>query len=106
MFVPAVMIAVGVMVPVVVMFETAVRADPVAGIVAMAVMVGKNPACARVGWTGPVTRVPAIVVADWIPVTLNPYEFGPWSHCANYDTRRRRRSDLDADADLSSGAMR
>lgn len=63
---------VAVAVSAVVVGNVAAIAIPVAGIVALAIVTGFHPAGTRVRRTGPVSIVPFIVVANWVPVARYP----------------------------------
>ena len=104
--VPAAMVAVVVVIPVVVVIEPAVGSVPVAGVVAATFVARPDPASALIRRTRPVTGMPAIVMAYRIPVAVYPEEFRARGHGADGNHARRGRwADLNADADLSGGAV-
>jgi hypothetical protein len=102
---PAVVISVVIVVPVVVMIETAMRAIPIAGIEAATFVTRANPICARVGRAGPVATMPDVAAIYGIPVTVHPKV--AWSRAYRHYVVawRGRRPDLNADGDLRSGVV-
>jgi hypothetical protein len=102
---PAVVISVVIVVPVVVMIETAMRAIPIAGIEAATFVTRADPMRARVRRTGPVATMPDVAAIYGIPVSVNPKV--AWSGACWHDVvaRRGRRSDLNANGDLRSGVV-
>ena len=96
-FVITAMIASMVVVPFVLVFETAVRAFPVAVIKPTTVMAWADPAGAFIRRTAPVAFVPAIMAAHRIPVAADPNEFRRGLHGHNGDNARLgRRTDTDS----------
>lgn len=99
--VPAVAVPVVVMVPAVVVLEAAVVAVPIAGEVALAIVMRRDPTRARIRRTRPITLVPLVAMPDGIPVAFHPNEIGPGSRWNDRQhAGRRRRSDLDSDRNL------
>ena len=103
--VPAVMIAIMIVVPVMVVFEAAMFTFPVAVEVAAAFVSRSDPMRARVRRTAPIAFMPAIMAVHGIPIAIDPKIIWPGTRGNDVVARRRRRSDLDADSDLRSGVM-
>jgi len=103
---PAVVIAVVVAIPVMVMIETAMRAVPIAGIETAAFVTRANPMSALVRRASPVATMPDVAAVYGIPVTVHPKV--PWSRAHRHDvvSWRGRRPDLNADGDLRRCMMR
>jgi hypothetical protein len=91
-----------VLVPVVVVLIPAVFSLPITLIVPSAFIAGYEPLSARIRCPSPITLVPLPMVTDRIPVTVNPNVIGTRLNGTNtFVTRRRRRSDLNTERDLS-----
>ena len=103
---PAVVISVVIVVPVVVMIETAMRAIPIAGIEAATFVTRANPMRARVRRAGPVATMPDVAAVCWIPVAVNPKVARSGACRHDIVAWRGRRPDLNADGDLRSGVVR
>jgi len=103
--VPAVVIAVVLVIPVMAVFEAAVRTVPIAGIEASAFVARADPMRTLIRRASPVAAMPEIAAVHWIPVTVNPEIARPGAHRHDIVARRRRRADLDANGDLSSSVM-
>src|SRR5215470_3255758 len=71
--VPATVVPIAVMVPVMVVLETPARTSPVATVVAALFIVWKDPDRAYIRWTRPVASVPVIMSVRRIPVTVDPH---------------------------------
>jgi hypothetical protein len=96
-------IALSMFVPGVFMLDPAVFSFPVAFIVLAALIPWGEPRRAGVGCPSPVPLMPLPMVADGIPVSLDPDVIMGRLHGPNvFDTRRRRRADLNANRNLSS----
>jgi hypothetical protein len=98
-------IAVVIMIPVMVVFESAVRAIPVAAVEAAAFMARADPVCTGVGRTSPISLMPNVVAVHRIPVAINPRVPGSRADRNHIMPRRGRRPDLDSDRDLGSRMM-
>lgn len=105
MFVLAVPIAPAtVVVPTMIVANAAPLTFPVACEIAFPVMPRNHPYCSWIGWPAPISVMPLVVVADRVPVALNPHEFGPWSYRPHpHYPRGRWRADLDSDRNLRKG---
>src|SRR6516162_4255394 len=99
--VPATVVPIPVMVPVMVVLETPVRTAPVAGVVAALSIMWNDPDCANIGRTRPVASVPVIMTVRRIPVAVDPHElviFRIGARWANGDHLGWRRcADLNSD---------
>ena len=100
------MIAVVVVIPVVVVFETTVRTVPIPGVEAPAVVTRSDPMRALIRRARPVAPMPDIVAAYGIPIAIDPEVAGSGTGRHNVMARRRRRSNLNADGHLRCGVMR
>ena len=81
-------------VPAMIVVELAVIAIPVALIVALSIMARFHPMCAGIRRTGPVSVMPPIAVAHWVPVTTHPKIAGSGTSWLYPDyTNRWRRAD-------------
>src|SRR5215467_11549502 len=69
---PTIAVAIMVMVPLVIVLHPSARAVPVTTVIAATFIVWNNPGRAFVRTTRPIARVPVIVPADRIPVTIYP----------------------------------
>lgn len=105
MVVPAAVVTIMVVIPMVVVLKAATVAVPVAVIIPAAFVPGANPARATIGRQGPIAAVPAIVMSVRIPIAINPDVVRPRTHRYDIVTRGRGRSDFDADADLGRGPV-
>jgi len=73
-------------------------AVPIPGEVAAPLITRGYPTGVGVHGTGPVTRVPLVVISLWIPVALDPDKLRAGSRRQDPDnTRGRRRANLDSD---------
>ena len=97
---PAIVIAVMVAIPVMVVIEAAMRTIPVAGVEPAAFMARTDPMRAGVRWTSPISFMPNVTAACGIPVALYPNEFGTRANRDDVVPRRWWRPDLDSDRDL------
>lgn len=73
-------------IPMVVVLATAVVAVPISDKESLAVVPRFDPVCSGIWWASPVAFMPFVVVADRVPITLNPYVTGArarWNH-SNY----------------------
>ena len=71
-------VAVAITVPPVIMIKPPSRAVPIAVVEFPALMARSDPVGAGIGGPSPITRVPAVVISDGIPVTVYPNEIRPW----------------------------
>ena len=71
-FMPATVVPIAVMVPVMVVLEAPVLTPPVATVVAALFIVGSDPDRALIRRTGPVASVPVIMTLHRIPVAIDP----------------------------------
>ena len=100
-------VVVAVAVPAMVVRDLAPIAIPVAFIEAFSIMTRLNPARASVRWTGPVSVVPLIVVADRIPVARYPGIAGAGTSWLNPEhTYLWRRADSHSDGELREDGPR
>jgi len=100
-------VTITIVVRLVVVLETAMVAIPVTGVVAVAVMMRRYPMSTGIGRTCPVAGMPVVVAVYGIPLAINPQEVRPRGDWPDgKDVRRGWRSNLDADRDLSLGALR
>src|SRR5215475_9897582 len=72
--VPATVIPIVVMVPVMVMLDTPVRPIPVASVIVALCIVWNHPDCSNIGRASPIASVPMIMTLCRIPVALDPQE--------------------------------
>jgi hypothetical protein len=108
MLVPAIsiVIAFAIVIPFVTMLKTAAIAFPVTMVVELALVAGMDPACAGIRGASPISFVPAIMAVHRIPVAFNPDKIrARWLRRLNYYSRRRRRTDSDADTNLRACAV-
>src|SRR5215472_18223706 len=104
-FVPATVVPIAVMVPVMVVLETPARTSPVATVVVALFIVRGDPDRANIRRTRPVASVPVIMTFHRIPVAVDPHELvifriGAWR--ANGDhSRWGRCANLNSDGDLA-----
>ena len=103
--VPAIVIAVVVVIPMMVVFETSVRTIPVASVEVAAFMARTDPVRASVRRTSPVAFVPNVAAVHGIPVAIHPRIFWPRTDGHNVMAWRWRRPDLNSDRDLGSRMM-
>jgi len=95
-----------IVVPGVVVRVTAMVVLPIALIVHLPVMSRGNPDGARIRRTGPIALMPLIVVADRVPISLDPDIAGTRSDGSNRNYpgwRRRADPNSDPDRDLGEG---
>ena len=102
---PAIVIAVMVAIPAMVMIEAAMRTIPVAGVEAAAFMARADPVRAGVRWTSPISFMPDVAAVYGIPVALDPGEFGTRANRDDVMPRRWRRPDLNSDHNLGVRMM-
>jgi len=90
--IPIAPVAVAVPIPAVVVLEPASVTLPVAVKETLPIVTRRNPACTAVGRPRPVSFMPPVTVAYWIPVTIHPKKIR--SRCrrphSNHPRRRRR----------------
>jgi hypothetical protein len=84
MLIMIMIVALSIMIRVVVMFNAATIALPVASVISFSVVAGWNPTRSFVRWTSPIAFVPFVVFAHGVPIALDPRI--PWSrawrnHC-------------------------
>jgi len=102
----AAVVTIVIVIPLVVVFETAMIAVPVTGEIPLAVMARRDPASAGIRRTRPVSGMPVVVAIYGIPVAINPQEVRRWGDGPDgQNPGRGRRSNFDADRDLSPGAL-
>ena len=99
------MIAVVIVIPVMIVFEAAMRAIPVACVEAAAFMARADPTRAGVGRTSPISLVPNVTAVHRIPVAIDPGVFRSRADRNDIMPRRRRRPDLNSNRDLGSRMM-
>src|SRR5215472_8395760 len=105
-FVPATVVPIAVMVPVMVVLETPARTSPIATVVAALSIVWNDPDRALIGRKRPVASVPVIMAFHRIPVAIDPHVlvfiFGIGAWRANGDhSRRWRCADQNSDGNLA-----
>src|SRR5262245_34119978 len=98
--VPAIVIAVAVVIPVMVVFEAAMRAIPVAAVEAATFMARRNPVRASIGRSGPIAPMPNVVSVNRIPIAVNTDVVGARADGNRVMSRRRWRPDLNYDSYL------
>ena len=103
--VPAVVISVVIVIPVMVVFETTMRAVPVAAVEAAAFMARADPIRAAVRRTSPIAAMPDVVAVEGVPVACNPSKLRARADRYDVMSRRRRRADLNSDSYLGSSVM-
>src|SRR5581483_7639052 len=96
----AMIIAISVAVPAMIVLVMAVRAIPVPSEIARAVMMRPNPDRALVRRAAPIAFMPPIMAFHRIPVALYPDKPGAWHRRLHDDSRRRRRADLNSNRDI------
>lgn len=94
----AAVIAFMIVIPLMAVFDVAVRAFPIAVIEPPSGVSRADPAGTFIGWATPIAFVPAVVACNGIPVTADPHEFGR-RLCRDYgdDTGFGWRTDTDSD---------
>lgn len=98
----AAVVALVVVVPVVVVFDAAVLAFPIAAVEALTIVTRAYPASALVGRASPIAAMPTIVATYGIPVAVDPEELRAGADGANSnDAGRGRGTDYDSDRNLS-----
>lgn len=102
---PAVVVAIMVVIPMMVMFEAAAVAVPVAVVIAAAFMARANPARASIGRQRPIAGMPAIVMSVRVPIAINPEVIRPRTHRYDIVAWWRGSPDFNADADLGGGPV-
>lgn len=94
-------IAVAVAIPAMVVLEATAIPFPITAKKTFSIMMGPDPARARVRRTCPVSVMPPIAVAGYIPVAIHPDKIGAGARREDaYDARRRWRADSDSDGNL------
>ncbi len=94
-------IPVSVPVPAVVMLNPPAISFPEALEELIALITRPHPAGSGIGRASPITFMPSVMLADWIPITLYPHKFGAWAWRPGVDhTRRRGRADSNSDRDI------
>src|SRR6516165_7162526 len=103
--VTATVIAISLPIPMVVVLEPPMLSIPVAGIKPLAIVPRSDPARVLVWRSGPVPVVPLVVVADRVPVPLDPHELrsGIWGWRVDH-ARLGRGTDSDPDRNLGVDA--
>src|SRR5262252_5897268 len=102
---PAVVISVVVVIPVMVVFETTVRAVPVAAVEAATFMARADPIRAAVRRTGPIAAMPDVAAVGGVPVAFNPDKLRARADRYDVMSGRRRSADLNSDSRLGSSVM-
>jgi len=98
-------IAIPVVVPTVIVFESSTIAIPIPTIEALSFVSRAYPARTSIGRSSPVSIVPTIAVAGCIPVAVYPIEIGSRSRWpVPNDTRRRWRANSDSNGNLAEHA--
>lgn len=96
-------VTVSIPIPSMIVFDAAMFAFPVPGVELLPIVPRPYPASAFIRGTRPVTRVPAVSTVHRVLIAVNPNVSGAGSRRTNHDdTRRRRRSNADSNADLSA----
>ncbi len=96
-------IAVMVPVPLVIVLDAAMVAFPIARKKLPAIVMRANPVSPLVGRPAPISFMPAIMTAIRIPIPVHPKIARPGSGGPDcHNPRRRRRSDANANANLSA----
>ena len=99
MIIMGVIIAVSFVVRVVIVFNPAAIALPVAGVVSLAIVARLNPMCSLIWWPSPIALVPFVVLAHRIPISCYPHvprgrawwnnrNNSRWRRCPNDDSDR------------------
>jgi hypothetical protein len=94
-----VVVTVSIMIPAVIVFNTATVSFPVTHIVSLAIVVRCDPASSLVRWSGPIAHMPLVMLSHWIPITVHPHAFrfrlcgenhghSRWWWRPNYDANR------------------
>ena len=94
-------IAVAVVIPAMVVLEATAIPFPITAKKTFSIMMGPDPARARVRRTCPVSVMPPIAVAGYKPVAIHPDKIGAGARREDaYNARRRWRADSDSDGNL------
>ena len=98
----AIVISVAIAVPIVMVFKSATVALPVAFVELAAIVARANPAGPFVRRTSPVSLMPAIASARWVPVSIHPEKIRAWPGWPfTNDPGSRRRTDANSERNLS-----
>ena len=99
--VPAVVPIAAVLVPLVIVINTAVISVPVPCIKLLSIVVRSDPSSPLIRRSCPITVMPLIVISDWIPITVDIRVTGTRAprHNANH-TGTWRRTNSNAERDL------
>ena len=84
------------------MFKSAAVAVPIAAVIESALEARTDPVRAGIWNTGPVTFVPAVMPAYGIPVAFNPDKIRARRRWCNNHSRRRWRTNPDANTNLGA----
>jgi hypothetical protein len=96
-------IAIMTAIPFVIVFDAAMATIPIAREKLLTIVMRADPVGTLVRRTRPVTFMPAIMPADGIPISVNPGKTRSGrSGMHGHNSRRRRRSEVDANANLSA----
>jgi hypothetical protein len=95
-------VTVPVAIPMVIVRHPPAPAFPVTFVEALIIVVGHHPRCTRIRWPGPITVMPLVMMADWIPIPFHPDKAWSGSEWPDgYDTRGRGRTNGDTHGYLS-----
>ena len=95
-------VTVPVAIPMVIVRHPPAPAFPVTFVEALTIVVGHHPRGTRIRWAGPVTVMPLVMMADWIPIAFQPDKAWAGSEGPDrYDTRGRGRPNGDSHGYLS-----
>jgi hypothetical protein len=97
MIIMIVEVAVSFVVRVVVVFNAAAVALPVAGVISFAIVARFNPMCSLIRWPSPIAFVPFVMLAHRIPISRHSHapRSRTWGNNCN-NPRWRRGSDNDS----------
>jgi hypothetical protein len=94
-------------VPAVIVLEATAIAFPVPGEVLAAFVSGTDPPGSRIRRARPISFVPAVMVAHWIPIAVHPGKTRPGGGRPNrYYTRRWRRTNANSYGNLAEHSAR
>jgi len=103
--VPAIVISVVVVVPVMVVLETTMGTVPIAAVEAPIFMARADPMRSGIGRTSPIAAMPEVTAVDGIPIAFHPDKLRTGTDRSDIMPGRRRGPDLNADRDLGSRVM-
>jgi len=95
-------VTVPVAIPMVIVRHSPAPAFPVTFVEALTIVMGHHPRCTRIRLAGPVTVMPLVMMADWIPIPFHPDKAWSGSEWPDrYDTKGRGRPNGDSHGYLS-----